>query len=270
VSDPLSGVWLKIERAQEHRDSLLEHIAKTNSIPENRPRLGVKFETDSGEYVLFVNHMPELSAFLSRASIILGDIVHNLISSLDRLAYQLALRHTCGKIAYPNRVQFPIADAPNRFAELRKRSLTEIDPVHVAIIERFQGYHRVGEVSFGPYFHPLSKLRDLASADKHREPVELVIPTTAWSMGAGEFDTFRQGALERFFKLKTIGDFAPAELGAEVMRAILPSGAVQSQMDVEAYVPVDVAIGHYNPVVGAVDNIAAVVLQIVREFEPLF
>ena len=174
MATPLDSCLLKIERAKEHRDALEKYERETFAVESNRPRLGIKFEPDTEDYVLFVNYMPDLNPFLDRYSLILGDAVHNLISALDRLAYQLALLHTGDNIQKPNSVQFPICDTTDKFERAKKRWLSEIAPDHVAIMERFQGYHRVDERhAIGPYFHPLSKLRDLVSLDKHRLPIEL-------------------------------------------------------------------------------------------------
>jgi hypothetical protein len=270
MPSPLDSCRLKVERAKEHRDALQKYLSDTFAIESNRPRLGIRFEPNQGDHVLFVNYMPELGDFLLRCSIIFGDAVHNLISALDHLSYQLALLHTGGSIQKPHVIQFPICDSIGAFNDKRKR-LAEINPAHVAIMERFQGYHRIDEqVSVGTYFHPLSKLRDLASADKHRLPIDLVIPTSGFEVPDLSFlPIILFGAVQR----TTGGGFIemrPAELGAEVMRARLPAGVLQTDMNMGGYIAPTIAIEGDRSAIAAFDKINAMVVRVIREFEPFF
>jgi hypothetical protein len=268
---------LKIERAKEHRDALQQYVSDTFAIESNRPRCGIKFDPDTGDYILFVNYMPDLGDFLSRCSLILGDGVHNLISALNHLAFQLAILHTGGAPNKPSSIQFPICDTINAWNDAKVRRLGEVAPNHVAIIERFQGYHRIDEqVSVGLYFHPLSKLRDLDSANKHRLPIDLVIPTSGWGTSTG--DTLPSliitivGTLQEFFTPGHIsGSTRPvAKLGTEVVRAKLPPGVVQPDMEMACYISPHIAIDGDRPAIHAFDKIATLVVKIVREFEPFF
>jgi hypothetical protein len=269
----LTGVWLKIERAKEHRDALQKHIAETFAIEANLPRLGVKFEPDSGEYVLFVDHMPDLSDFIERCAVVTGEVSYQLVSALDHLAYQLALIHTGGNIAKPKDVMFPFTEKREAWPQLQKRWLSEIDPAHAAVIERYQGYHRIDEqLAVGPYFHPLSLLREeLQATDKHRLLIDLFIPTT----GLQNFDwrvvlpIMLFGMTQNALDGRSV-EARPAKLGAEVMRAMLPPGAIQADMDVAGYITPTVAIAEGRSLIPVLDKIAAVVIKIVREFEPFF
>ena len=271
MATPLDSCLLKIERAKEHRDALEKYERETFAVESNRPRLGIKFEPDTEDYVLFVNYMPDLNPFLDRYSLILGDAVHNLISALDRLAYQLALLHTGDNIQKPNSVQFPICDTTDKFERAKKRWLSEIAPDHVAIMERVQGYHRVDERhAIGPYFHPLSMLRDLVSLDKHRLPIELMIPTDSIaSPTSGTVAIFTMGVMEQVLRA---GSYKPcaAKLGAEVMRSKFPAPASEAKMDMVGYISPNVAIDGEYGAIGSFDKIAAVVINVVREFEPVF
>ena len=271
----LHGCIRKIERAKEHREALDKYERETFAVESNRPRLGIKFDPDTEEYVLFINRMPDLDDFLARCSLILGDAVHNLRTALDRLAYQLADLHTGGNIQRPKGVQFPICDAVGDFEKMKKNEkgpLGEIAQNHVAVIESFQGYHRIDSAqALGPYFHPLSKLRELDNADKHRLPIDLLIPTDsivnpAWPPIIG---IFAMGVVEQ--TLRT-GLFRPpaAELDAEVMRFKYPTRPPQAAMDMAGCVLPNLAIGGKHPAIGTIDEITALVDKIIREFEPVF
>ena len=268
----LDGCLLKVERAKEHRDALEMYERETFSVESNRPRLGIKLKPDKGDYVFFINYMPDLDDFLARSSLILGDAVHNLRSALDRLAYQLALLHTGENIQRPDSIQFPICDSIGAFSDAKDRRLREIAPDHVAIMERFQGYHRVdGGQAVGPYFHPLSKLRDLANVDKHRLPINLLIPMDSITSPASAriVEIFVMDVVGQVLK---VGSFKPpiAELGAEVMRFKLPSPPTQAEMGMAGYVSPNIAIEGENSAVVAVDKIAAMVVKVISEFEPVF
>jgi hypothetical protein len=270
---PLDSVWLKVERAKEHRDTLEQYIDESFSVEANRPRLGLKFEPETGDNVLYVNYVPDLQWFLDRCSIILGDTVHNFVSALDRLSYQLAVLHTSGAVQKPNSVQFPICDTPETFAAARKRWLKEVAPAHIAIIERFQGHNGVDdhENIGGPYFHPLSMLRDLAGMDKHRMPIDVIIPTDSLQDTPAMIQIL--GFMQATFSgnLRTLTEPKPAELGTVVCRCRLPPDlASKAQMDMAGYVAAGVAINRQYRAVALVDKVAAMVVKVVREFEPIF
>ncbi len=272
MPSPLDACLLKVERAKEHRDALENYERETFAVEANRPRLGIKFEPDTGDSVLFINYMPDLEGFLDRCSLILGDTVHNLRSALDRLAYRLALLHTGGNIRKPKSIQFPICDSIEAFYSAKDRWLSEIAPDHVAIMERFQGYHRVdGSHAIGSNIHPLSKLRELVNVDKHRLPIKLVIPANniANPTSASTVAIFTMGVVEGVL---SVGSYKPpvAELGAEVMRSKFPAQVSKAEMDMAGHVSPNVALEGEDSAVGTVDKIAAMVVKVIREFEPVF
>ncbi len=105
---------------------------------------------------------------------LVGDVVHNLRSALDHLAYALAESYTGAPL--PDDIarssEFPIFDSAADFSE-RKRNgrptarsglhkIRGVDPSVQAIIEGLQPYH-------GGDHARLAVLRDLSNRDKHRE-----------------------------------------------------------------------------------------------------
>ena len=265
----LDPCLLKVERAKEHRDALEQYEREMFAVERYRPRLGIKIDPDTGERVLFINHMPDLDGILGRCSVILGDTFHNLRSALDHLAYQLALWHTCGNIRKPKSIQFPICDSIEAFDNAKDRWLGEIASDHVAIMERFQGYHRV-DGGQGPYFHPLSKLRDLSNVDKHRLPIDLVIPTSGIAnASASTLAIVTMGVMEQ---VRGAGSYKPrvAKLGAEVMRSKFPAPVSEAKMAMAGYIIPHVALDGEHSAVGVVDKITAMVDTVISEFEPFF
>lgn len=103
----LEGSKLKVERAKEH---ILQLKAEIMAFHERKPyRIVVEEEPQSRDqiYRVKVKEQP-----LPRWATIIGDIVHNLRSALDLLAYDLVLAN--GEI--PNRnTAFPIYRSANDF-----------------------------------------------------------------------------------------------------------------------------------------------------------
>src|SRR2546427_216365 len=157
---PFRSAWAKIERAEEHRHGLDSHIRATFDVEANRPRLGVKFDAQTGEHVLYVNRMPDFSAFFERVSLILGDALHNLRSALDHVAFNLVLGTLTR--AQVRKVQFPICDTEERFREEIRKRLPGLRADHCAIMERYQPYHGPHD----PKAVTLGTLQDLSNTDK--------------------------------------------------------------------------------------------------------
>src|SRR5215212_10273887 len=88
----LSGAQAKIERAHEHRNALEGEIQPALWGERHSIYLSAKLDSDSRYHVLRVTVMPE--KLLLRVAVALGDIVHNLRSCLDFLAWQLVLNHS--------------------------------------------------------------------------------------------------------------------------------------------------------------------------------
>lgn len=95
----LQGPLLKLERASEHLKTLDAEVVE---FLEGEPYRTIEtIEPETGDYVLSGEILRPPPAHLGP---IIGDIVHNLRSALDHLAYQLAI---IGKDA-PGKVRFPI------------------------------------------------------------------------------------------------------------------------------------------------------------------
>jgi hypothetical protein len=94
----LSSARAKLLRALEHQEALDTLVADTFRIEANRPRVGTRYESESGEHIVYASFMPQLDDFFERASLITGDAIHNLRATLDHVIYALADRHTKGNV----------------------------------------------------------------------------------------------------------------------------------------------------------------------------
>lgn len=104
-------------------------------------------------------------------SLMVGDIVHNMRSSLDHLTYELSMRGT----TLPNKsevrqIQFPICVKHGEYWGLKKddgqraRRIKFVSPAAQAEIDGLQPYHRVNSAES----HLLAVLGGLSNVDKHR------------------------------------------------------------------------------------------------------
>jgi hypothetical protein len=155
-----TSVRLKIGRALEHLLSLDTDIGVylepepwkiVRNTPPSDPRL-VLIE-------IHVTAEPD-----DRLGVVVGDCLYNLRSALDHLACRLVEVHG-GTVT--SRTQFPIVDKRRKDKAGKYVPLTidgGISAAALATIESLQPYQRGGTAEQ----HPLSILRELSNADKHR------------------------------------------------------------------------------------------------------
>ena len=218
-----------------------------------------------------------MDSFYERVSLVLGDVVHNLRASLDHLAYQLALRYTDDKIRKERRVQFPIDDSPEAFDRSRADRLKEVSEADCAIIERFQPYHPIDSEDSLPGslepLRPLALLRDLTDTDKHRLLAVVMIPPQNYATVGGPDGIAHRISWEHTRIRFAAGDLSyeivPIEFGAVVARAPLPDQPPNIQMDMAGYILPEVVLPQGWPVSSVVDRMAALVVKILREFDPV-
>jgi len=168
---------LKFERARGHLDDLEaqlttwahsgHHSVFNEPDPDNGP--------DCFRIRVITDPVPT-----DPISVIIGDVLHNLRSALDHLAYALAVKHTNplpDDIAKES--EFPIF-ASNNVNAIAKR-IRGMDPGAQAVMERLQPYQRGKDSALDP----LWMLYKLSNIDKHR----LLLVGTVSNVAAG----FRPG-----------------------------------------------------------------------------
>jgi hypothetical protein len=156
----LVGPEAKVERALEHLEAL---------------DLGCKTFLESEPYDVPVNYEPDLGCHVLRLSVrekpplrlsaIVGDIVHNLRSSLDHAVWLLAGEKRSfaelHKERVLNKIYFPITYSPKSFRTHTVMGFINDDAR--TVLEKLQPYHRPK-----PKLHPLAVLNKLWNTDKHR------------------------------------------------------------------------------------------------------
>lgn len=173
---------LKLSRAHDHLEHLEteiqgwmsgnHHSVVTKRDPKRRGYFVVLATADAVPFDPF--------------ALLIGDILQNLRSGLDHLAYRLTSRYT---IPLPPEIaeesEFPIfgdvdrkgtAGAGSRLFGINGlRKIRGTDPSAQAIIESLQPYHRGNDFTM----HPLWMLHQLSRIDKHR----LLHPVVSYSGG---------------------------------------------------------------------------------------
>lgn len=168
----LTGIDLKIKRARDHLARLKTELTRIL----DPTRYGFTFERDSetGKHVYRVHGLPVLN---DEWSVIVGEILYNLRSALDHLAWQLVLAD--GKT--PGRsTQFPIRQTPFHPTEKGLLVPTQLkpridSPEILKALESVQPYIGVTDGEPADFqMSPLWQLATLNNIDKHR--LLLVLP----------------------------------------------------------------------------------------------
>jgi len=159
VSAEFTSSRSKLSRAKEHLDILYQEITRWK---QSEPCVVFKEpNADAGDYSWWAEIVKATP--LIRWSLITGDIVHNLRSSLDNMVWELAVLKSGPAPPRPKIIQFPIADDPDGFRSELYR-IAALSAEAQARIERAQPYNRKH-----PELPPLLGLvRDFKNLDKHR------------------------------------------------------------------------------------------------------
>jgi hypothetical protein len=167
---PLAGCQLKMVRANEHGKTLNDAIDEFTG--RNPYETVNDFKPEIGHYVtrFKVREWPDPAW-----SPIVGDIVYNVRSALDHLAWQLVRRNRrtpTGTTTFPIFCQDPFNPAAHpsvtEYERALKRWNAQTKRMHsgdIALLKLLQPHQR-GEDADS---HPLARLDQLSKWDKHRE-----------------------------------------------------------------------------------------------------
>jgi len=158
ASHPLDGPRGKLVRAVQQA-SLLEAHSEAYAAANPR-RFTSRFEKGA-HYAYVEGRLPPLYLGL-----ILGEVIHDLRSALDQLAWQVALSEVGEEVlADPrigNVITFPISSSPERFASHRARQYFADSAIE--LMESRQPYQNAGI----RLVNPLGIVQNWSNADKHR------------------------------------------------------------------------------------------------------
>lgn len=159
------GIDAKIGRAKTHIANLKQAI--TDASDPKLSRFPLEYDPKLGKHVMGVNGVPPIDP---EWPLVVGEILYNLRSALDHLAWQLVLFD--GKKPY-DKTQFPIREAPFDRRVKGKRIPTQLrppvsNPQILEALEKVQPYSGVNGEG-GDFRHsPLWRLNRLRNIDNHR------------------------------------------------------------------------------------------------------
>lgn len=230
----LEGVWGKLDRADEHFQSLNGELR--GLIQSDAYAVRGNLEDERTQYVLRCYIDPDMARpRLLRIGLIFGDGIQNLRIALDHLICQLAI--ACGNPATKQH-QFPIlttdpAANPDQLAGWKRRT-KGVEPPYIDAIEKVQPY-KADE----PDRRVLAIVQEFSNADKHR----VVLPSY---FTVSEAITEQLGMdphdLEVLGWAKTTVN-KPLENGTEILRVPVSATGPDPHMDVQGHLPLDPAFG---------------------------
>lgn len=115
VAERLRHVTLKVERAKEHVADLEGHLR--TFMDSNPYKVGTKHHPETRKLIYYLTSVQPTPEGLPLIS---GDVIQNLMSALDHLAYQLVCSDTGDKPPNPDWIYFPIRDTFDIY-EAKKR-----------------------------------------------------------------------------------------------------------------------------------------------------
>jgi hypothetical protein len=159
----LDGCLAKLDRAREHIVTLRDAEREYFDGPEGRPFTTERsFDPASNVYTFFaqVTRTPPL-----RIGTILGDIVHNLRSTLDHLVWQMVLEHSGDPSALRPRPYFPICLTESDWERVLAKGVRGVSSESSAMLRSVQPFVTN---PLQPERAPLNTLHELWNQDKHR------------------------------------------------------------------------------------------------------
>jgi hypothetical protein len=151
----IDRVRVKIIRATDHQRALEE---EARAFLDSRPyRVATKTDPASRRLIYYVESVQDTPV---RISSIAGDVLQNLRSSLDHLAFELFMVGTHGKAGAGKHVSFPIFDDANDYNKYAAGKVKGMPGKAVSAINSIKPYRGGNDV--------LWQIHRLNNIDKHR------------------------------------------------------------------------------------------------------
>jgi hypothetical protein len=251
--DAMAGLDAKLARARELIPLLQSEIDDYYASDPVRLRLEHREDPKRMEAVVESVHQPPL-----RLGVLMGEFVHNLRSTLDHLAWQLALTKTRTP---HDKLQFPILDRKPSEAAWRSRvgdQLRCVPPEAVQQIWDLQPFH-----SERPETNALAIVRELSNEDKHRVILQPVSASKRPDESHVHLDAndVEVTAYEILFGV-------PPEPGATIVRVPYVIVGDSPRIHLHVSFPAEVAFGKNGFRALAMPSVADKIAGVVRGFEP--
>jgi hypothetical protein len=155
IAERLIHVTLKIKRAKEHFAELERQIRAF--IATNPYRVACKVDLGTRKPTYYVDSVAPTPQCLP---LIAGDVIQNLMSALDHLAYQLVCSDTGDKPPNANWIYFPIQDDATKYESKKRRKIEGATQETIDAIDALKPYKGGNDL--------LWMLYRLNNVEKHR------------------------------------------------------------------------------------------------------
>jgi hypothetical protein len=118
MTDRLIGCRAKIERAKRHIDDL--QLAVRRFLDSRPYEVRTKDDPKMGKRIYYVSRVDPMPRAIAA---ITGDVLQNLRSTLDYIAYQAVTVGLGVPPAKPWEVEYPVADDASKYPDLRDRKV---------------------------------------------------------------------------------------------------------------------------------------------------
>ncbi len=170
ADERLALIRVKIERAKKHLGDL--QIARQSFFDTHPYEVSTDRNGKTGNAVYYLSRIHEMPPIFS---VVAGDVLHNLRSALDHLAYQLVLVGSPG-ITPKREVSFPIYSDATEYETDRGRKVEGMSEAAIDAIDAVKPYKGGND-----YLWRLSQLNNI---DKHRLLVTVFAELRAQSVYA--------------------------------------------------------------------------------------
>ncbi len=266
---PLAGCEEKLWRAKEHFDTLQKEIGKLQDTELATFRGELDADRDDVLHVVVDTvTIPDL-----RITTILGDMVHNLRSSLDHLVFELAFLGLRGK-KVPNKTAFPASTTKANWgtSHVQGTLLEGVLKKHRAMLYRAQPCYRVRDSASSTAQRrrkrkPAADLNDLWNEDKHRVLRPVLLAPNELIPSVGPYRDCRPRGLP-VIHTRFLGH--PVEPEAKVLTIPVVLTGPDPAVGVQIELAGRISLRNGFPVLEAMAAIATWVQGLLAWFEPQF
>jgi hypothetical protein len=263
VETSINRIRIKTERAKEHIRDLKTEIGAFFS--KNPYKIGAKRNSQTRKPIYYVTDVAEIP---ERISAIVGDVLQNLRSALDHLAYALFMIGPGGRAgAHGNWVYFPICDDASKYATESPRKIKGLGQDAIDSINATKPYKGGNDTIW--------LLHKLNNIDKHR--FVILVGGAFRSMDLGAIvSQYARKAFPQHADMPTLHAFFspgdpmfPLKVGDE-----LYIGAPDEEMNEEMQFAFDIAFGEPGiiegkPLIETLQSMANLIDNLLTDFAPL-
>lgn len=259
-NERFAQIQIKVSRAKYHLSDLEQAISAY--FATNPYVVGTKIEDNTRRLVYYLVSVKETPESIMS---ITGDILHNLRSALDHLAYQLFIA-AGGTHAGSRHIQFPIVDNIGGYEKAKTNLLQGLATNAIAAVDAIKPYNGGNDV--------LWRLHKLENIDKHRTIITGGSSFRSLDLGAHMSTIMQQSSpdlqipiISAFFRPADTG--FPLKAGYELF-SDAPGAIVNDNIQFRFEIAFgEVGIIHGEPLLDTMRGMLETVDHLIRDFKLL-